>query len=348
MADLARREGARTEFLSSLGQPPRPHLDVAALARIAAIARRFRPHVVHTHTAKAGFLGRLGALAALRPRPVIVHTYHGHVLEGYFGPLGSLAYRKLETLLARRSDCLVGVSQATVDDLVRLGVATGDRFRVIALGLDLEPFADLDPRAGQELREELGFGDEDIVLSYVGRIVPIKRLDVLLRALALTRDAAPLRLLVGGDGEQRRGLESLSEALGIADRVRFLGYRRDLTTHRRGRRRGRPQLRERGHSRLPDRGGGGGDAGGCEPRRRGSGGGYAGNRDPGPGRRPRGHGGRARASGVRSRAAGPAWRKRPRTRPPAPLSRAARHRRGRALRRAAEPPESSGRMSDPQ
>ena len=91
MADLARREGARTEFLSSLGQPPRPHLDVTTLARIAAIARRFRPHVVHTHTAKAGFLGRLGALAALRPRPVIVHTYHGHVLEGYFGPPGSLA-----------------------------------------------------------------------------------------------------------------------------------------------------------------------------------------------------------------------------------------------------------------
>ncbi len=230
MADLAQREGARTEFVSSLGQSPRPHHDATALARIAAIARRFRPHVVHTHMAKAGFVGRLAALAAVRPRPVIVHTYHGHVLEGYFGPLGSRVYRRLETLLARRSDCLVGVSQATVDDLVRLGVASRDRFRVIPLGLELEPFADLDPGAGRKLRGELGFGDEDVVLSYVGRIVPIKRLDVLLRALALTRDAARLRLLVIGDGEQRPRLEALSGELGITDRVRFLGYRRDLTT----------------------------------------------------------------------------------------------------------------------
>lgn len=229
MADLAQREGARTEFVSSLGQSPRPHLDATALARIAAIARRFRPHVVHSHMAKAGFVARLAALAALRPRPVIVHTYHGHVLEGYFGPLESQVYRRLETVLGRRSDCLVGVSQATVNDLVRLGVATRDRFRVIPLGLELEPFADLDPRAGRELRLQLGFGDEDVVLSYLGRIVPIKRLDVLLRALALTRDAR-LRLLVVGDGEQRPGLEALSAELGIADRVRFLGYRRDLTT----------------------------------------------------------------------------------------------------------------------
>ncbi len=123
MADLARREGARTEFVPSLGQSPRPDLDLTALARIVAIARRFRPHVVHTHTAKAGFLGRLAALTALRPRPAIVHTYHGHVLEGYFGPAKSNLYRSLEALLGRRSDCLVGVSQATVDDLVRLGVA---------------------------------------------------------------------------------------------------------------------------------------------------------------------------------------------------------------------------------
>ena len=114
---------------------------------------------------------------------------------------------------------------------MRLGVATSDRFHVIALGLDLEPFCR--PRAASPGKSSATSSDsaaEDIVLTYVGRIVPIKRLDVLLRALALTRDAAPLRLLVGGDGEQRRLLEALSEGLGIADRVRFLGYRRDLTT----------------------------------------------------------------------------------------------------------------------
>jgi glycosyltransferase involved in cell wall biosynthesis len=230
MADLARSEGARAEFVPSLSQPPRPWLDATALARIVAIARRFRPHVVHSHMAKAGFLARLTALAALRPRPVIVHTYHGHVLEGYFGPLQSRLYRSLETGLGRRSDRLIGVSQATVDDLVRLGVAGRDRFQVIPLGLDLGPFARLDRTPGRALRRGLGIGDDDIVLGFVGRVVPIKRVDVLLRALALAQDAGPLRLLVVGDGEIRPGLEELSRELGIADRVRFLGYRRDLTT----------------------------------------------------------------------------------------------------------------------
>jgi glycosyltransferase involved in cell wall biosynthesis len=230
MADLADREGARTEFVPSLSQAPNPAHDAAALARIVAIARRFRPHLIHTHMAKAGFLARLAALTTLRSRPVIIHTYHGHVLEGYFGPRKSALYRSLERLLGRRSDCLIGVSQATVDDLVRLGVAARDRFRVIPLGLDLEPFANSDPGAGRRLRRRLGIGEDDIVLSFVGRVVPIKRLDVLLRALALAGDATPLRLLMVGDGEIRPRLQALSRELGIEDRIRFLGYRRDLTT----------------------------------------------------------------------------------------------------------------------
>ncbi len=123
MADLARREGARMEFVPSLRPSPRPERDVAATLQVAAIARRFRPHLVHTHTAKAGFVGRTAALAAMRPAPLLVHTYHGHVLEGYFGPLRNQVYRSLERRLASRTHCLIGVSEATVADLVRLGVA---------------------------------------------------------------------------------------------------------------------------------------------------------------------------------------------------------------------------------
>jgi glycosyltransferase involved in cell wall biosynthesis len=230
MADLAEREGARTEPVPSLAQEPRPNLDAAAAARIAAIARRFRPQVVHTHTAKAGFLGRLAALGALRPRPILVHTYHGHVLEGYFGPVRDRLYRSLETWLGRRTDCLVGVSEATVDDLVRLGVARRDRFRVIPLGLDLAPFNALDERAIPESRRRLGIAGDEVVLTFVGRLVPIKRVDVLLRGVALARDRVPLRLIVVGDGELRPRLEALGRELGIGDAVTFLGYRRDLTT----------------------------------------------------------------------------------------------------------------------
>ncbi len=230
MADLARSEGARTEFVPNLGPAPRPHLDIAATIRIAAIARRFRPHVVHTHTAKAGFVGRTAAVTALRPRPVIVHTYHGHVLEGYFGKATTRFYRTLESTLANRSDRLVGVSEATVDDLVRLGIAPRERFSVIPLGLDLEPFASVDEQAGRSLRGTLGIADDEVVLTFVGRLVPIKRVDTLLRGFARALAIAPerLRLLIVGDGELRPELEALARELGVGDAVSFLGYRRDL------------------------------------------------------------------------------------------------------------------------
>ncbi len=228
MVYLAEREGARMEFVPSLGQPFRAHRDVAALARVASIARRFRPDIVHTHTAKAGFIGRAAALAALRPRPVLVHTFHGHVLEGYFGPAKSRIYRNLERSLARRTDRLIGVSKATVDDLVRLGVAPREQFDVVPLGLDLGPFANLDEAAGGELRSGLGIGDEEVVLGFVGRLTEIKRVDLLLRAFARARRDLPLRLLIVGDGALRGQLEALAGELGITESVEFLGYRRDL------------------------------------------------------------------------------------------------------------------------
>jgi glycosyltransferase involved in cell wall biosynthesis len=228
MVDLAEREGARMEFVPSLGQALRPHRDAAALARIAAIARRFRPDIVHTHTAKAGFVARTAAIRFVRPRPVLVHTFHGHVLEGYFGPVKNRLYRSLERSLARRTDRLVGVSEATVSDLVRLGVARRDRFEVIPLGLDLSAFAELDRAAGRDLRGSLGIGEDEVVLGFVGRLVPIKRVDLLLRAFARARGSVELRLLVVGDGELRQQLEGLARELGVADAVSFLGYRRDL------------------------------------------------------------------------------------------------------------------------
>jgi glycosyltransferase involved in cell wall biosynthesis len=230
MADLAEREGGRTMFLPTLAQPVRPHNDLRALGSLIRIARRFRPQIVHTHTAKAGILGRQAALLALHPRPVLVHTYHGHVLEGYFGPLQSGFYRRLERSLGKRTDALIGVSQATVDDLIRLGVAPRDRFRVIPLGLDLSPYQSVESSERGEMRGELGVRDEEVLAAYVGRIVPIKRLDVLIRAVAeAAGEGAPIRLAVVGDGELRPQLEQLCRELGIRDRVHFLGYRRDLS-----------------------------------------------------------------------------------------------------------------------
>src|SRR3954447_5649350 len=120
---IARERHAQLEVVPGLGPELNPLRDLRALVSLVRSVRRFRPDIVHTHTAKAGMLGRLAAVLAGRPRPIIVHTYHGHVLEGYFGPLLNTVFRTLERWLGRVSNVLIGVSSATVDDLVRLRVA---------------------------------------------------------------------------------------------------------------------------------------------------------------------------------------------------------------------------------
>ena len=226
---LAEREGCVVEIVPGLGPEIHPLGDLRALLGLIAILHRYRPHIVHTHTAKAGFLGRLAAVLSPHPRPIIVHTYHGHVLEGYFGRRTSAMYRMLERRLGSVSDCLIGVSRATVDDLVRLGVAGRGRFRVIPIGLDLERFRDLDAKPAVPLERGAG-EEEEVVSAYVGRLVPIKRVDLILRAVAeARRQGSPVRLVVAGDGECRQELERLAGELGLADSVEFLGYVSDAS-----------------------------------------------------------------------------------------------------------------------
>ena len=228
LTDVAEHEGANLAFLPELVQPVRPGSDARALLKLARLVRRFRPDIVHTHTAKAGFLGRSAALA-LRPRPLIVHTYHGHILSGYFGRAKTTVYRGLERSAAKISDRLIGVSEATVNDLVRMGVAPRDRFSVVPLGLDLGAFARLRHGRDAGARSELGIREDEVLLTFVGRVVPIKRLDLLLEATGIARRrGSPVQLAIVGDGEIRPSLESMARGLGIADAVQFLGYRRDL------------------------------------------------------------------------------------------------------------------------
>jgi glycosyltransferase involved in cell wall biosynthesis len=226
---LAGPASAATRYLPSLRPELRTIDDARALGQLVRTVGALRPEIVHTHTAKAGMLGRLAARLAGRPRPLVLHTYHGHVLEGYFGPLRNGAYRTLERLVAEASDCLIGVSGATIDDLVRLGVAPRSKFRVVPIGLDLEPFLHRELGAGARFRQEMGTQPEDVLVTFVGRLVRIKRVDLLLRAVARAREmGVSVRLAVVGDGELRAALERLACELGVAQVVRFAGYRADM------------------------------------------------------------------------------------------------------------------------
>jgi glycosyltransferase involved in cell wall biosynthesis len=228
LSSAADRLGVRRELVPGLRPELRPLDDLRALVYLVRAVRRLRPDVVDTHTAKAGMLGRLAAAIAVRPRPVIVHTYHGHVLEGYFGRLQNAFYRALERGLARVSDALIGVSSATVNDLVRLRIADRSKFRVIPIGLDLDPFLTSTRVAGAAFRAEAGAADDETLLTFVGRLVHIKRVDILLRAFARASSRARVRLAIVGDGDLRPELERRARELGIAERVWFAGYREDM------------------------------------------------------------------------------------------------------------------------
>lgn len=225
---LATRYGATKRTVPGLRADVAPLADIRALISLIRAIRRYRPDIVHTHTAKAGALGRLAALLTPGARPVVVHTYHGHVLTGYFGPAKSALFTRIERALARRSDCLIGVSTATVDELVALRVAPRDKFRTIAIGLDLEPFLAVDRADGSSFRREVGASADEILVVFVGRLVPIKRLDVLIDGVARARATAPIRLAIVGDGELRSDLERRAAEHGLGDAVRFTGFRGDL------------------------------------------------------------------------------------------------------------------------
>lgn len=221
--------GIEVRYLDSLGPDIRPVKDLRALFELIRIIRIYRPAIVETHTAKAGMLGRVAARLARRQRPIVIHTYHGHVLRGYFGRLQTAVFRSIERELARISDLLIGVSSATVEELVALKVAPREKFAVVPLGLDLDPFLAVGPDTDRGFRDEVGAKPDEVLFTFTGRLVPIKRPDLMLRSLALARaEGAPARVAVVGDGLLRSELEELAASLGCTEAVDFLGYRRDL------------------------------------------------------------------------------------------------------------------------
>ena len=215
------------QILADLGREIRPLHDLRTVWRLMQIIRRERPHIVHTHTAKAGALGRLAAI--LCGVPVVVHTYHGHVLRGYFSPAKTLVYRGIERVLAWRTDRLLSVTDRVGQELIALGVGRPSQYRTLRLGFDLAPLLVAERRRG-ELRRELGVGDAPLV-GIVARLVPIKAHEVFLAMAVRVRRTYPgATFLVVGDGELRASLEARAAQLGIADAVRFLGWRADIDT----------------------------------------------------------------------------------------------------------------------
>lgn len=217
--------GLRIVRVPGLRQTIAPTDDLRALLRLVSILRRERPDVVHTHTSKAGALGRLAA--ALAGVPVVVHTFHGHVLDGYFPRLPSAVIRLAERALARLSARIITLSPALKRELAgRFHVAGADKIEVIPLGRDLATFRG-GPRG--RLRAELGLGPSTPLVGAVGRLVPIKDVPLLVRAFARVVSTRPdAHLVLAGDGPERGAIEEAVRARGLGASVHLLGWRDDL------------------------------------------------------------------------------------------------------------------------
>jgi glycosyltransferase involved in cell wall biosynthesis len=227
--------GSRVIYLDTLRRPLSPLNDLRALFRIYGELKRARPAIIHTHMAKAGLIGRVAAALynltrGNSERARVIHTYHGHVLEGYFSAAMTRIFITLERRLARASDRIVAISPAIerqLRDDFRIGRA--DQYRVVPLGFDLSSFAAVDDEARVKARRDLGVPESADVISTVGRLTAIKQHRLFLDTIARVAATRPQAIaLIAGDGELRSNLEAYAAELEIADRVRFLGWRRDL------------------------------------------------------------------------------------------------------------------------
>jgi glycosyltransferase involved in cell wall biosynthesis len=222
---LAEEKGIRPETIVELS----PHLgpsDALAFLRLQRIFHEWKPDVVHTHTAKAGAVGRAAARCA--GVPVVVHTFHGHVLRGYFSPPVEAFFRLIERTLSRFTDRIVTLSPALKADLEAMGIAPSKKIEVVPLGMDLDALRACSARRG-ELRAELGLQPEEPLIGIVGRLVPIKNHRLFLEAArSMVDSGSSARFVIVGDGELHDSLQQYASRLGIAERVRFLGWRKDM------------------------------------------------------------------------------------------------------------------------
>jgi glycosyltransferase involved in cell wall biosynthesis len=227
MLDYALSSGVRPyvipEITAEFSLKPR---DLKAFVKLYRLIRRERPDIVDTHTAKAGFLGRLAA--RLAKVPVVVHTYHGHVLHGYYNRFKNSALRRMERTLARFTTCLIAVDEQVKRDLLAYGVAPPGKIAVIPYGLHLEPFLACEAYKG-DFSREMGLADGTKLVGIVGRIFPIKNHRLFLDAAALVSKQEPAtRFVIVGDGTLRPEMEQHADSIGITERIIFTGWRRDL------------------------------------------------------------------------------------------------------------------------
>ncbi|HEX8637177.1 MAG TPA: glycosyltransferase, partial [Pyrinomonadaceae bacterium] len=210
--------------------------DIISLWKVYRLIVHEKPDIIHTHTAKAGTIGRISGMLYrwLNWKNVkIVHTFHGHFFHSYYGALKTRAFLLVEKFLARfATDKIVVISAQQFEEIhQRFGVGRSEQYEIIQLGIDLEPFQN-SPEKRMLMRREVGAGDDEILIGFVGRLTEIKNVTLFLRVAEIYKNqkdenTPKLKFLIIGDGNLRATLEREADACGLNETIRFLGSRSD-------------------------------------------------------------------------------------------------------------------------
>lgn len=241
MSYFAAEHGVEPIYIREMSRELSPK-DAVSLWKVLKVIGRERPDIIHTHTAKAGTVGRAAAFIYKwltpgtligRPRRVkVVHTFHGHVFHSYYGSRKTRIFILIEKLLARlASDSIVVITPQQLREInEEVGVGRREQFEVIPLGIDLARL-NAEPDDRKRFREEFRIGKDVLLVGFVGRLTEIKNIPLLLEAAQTylqTADAPKTRFIIIGDGHMRAELEAKADATGISDKVIFAGNRDDL------------------------------------------------------------------------------------------------------------------------
>lgn len=226
MSYYAAENNVSPYFIPELKRELNLRHDFAAFKKIYCLIKKERPQIIHTHTAKAGVLGRMAGIfynltAGKNKKVKLIHTFHGHIFEGYFGKIKARLFLLIERILANFSCEIITVSKKLKQELISLGIGNDEKIKVIPLGFELEKFLNLAPRSGN-----------DVCVGIVGRLVPVKNHIFFLDAARRVIDDNPLlavKFKIVGDGELRQKLQDYAKGFGLDAYVEFLGWQKDLT-----------------------------------------------------------------------------------------------------------------------
>jgi len=191
--------------------------DFTAYKKIKKIIQEYKPDIVHTHASKAGTLGRLAASSS--GVPIIIHTFHGHVFHSYFGKLKTAFYKNIERFLAKKSTAIIAISEIQKSELVDIHkICKSEKVHVVPLGFDLSKFQEKQELKRKQFREKYNLADDEIAISIIGRLVPVKNHALFLEGLkqVSTQTSKKLRAFIIGDGESRAEIEAKATELGIS------------------------------------------------------------------------------------------------------------------------------------